>query len=137
VTRVRASSWSKRVLFWGLVLAHMALIFAASSSPDPGLPTDVSDKTAHFAAYGLLGALLFNALADGALSGMTWTRGLLAVVLAVAYGLTDELHQRVVPQRTPDPLDVAADAAGACAAVLALLALRHVRSRLASSRASR
>jgi VanZ family protein len=117
----------KRALLWGLVLAQMLLIFAASSSSDPGLPTDVSDKTAHFAAYAVLSALCFNALADGTLAGLTWVRAALAVALSVGYGLTDEWHQSFVPERSSDPLDVAADAAGAIAAAAVMLALRWVR----------
>jgi VanZ family protein len=113
-------------VLWGLVVAQMLLIFAASASSDPGLPTDVSDKTAHFAAYAVLSALIFNALANGTLGGMTWTRAALAAALSVLYGLTDEWHQRFVPDRSPDPLDVVADAAGAVAAVLVLLAVRWV-----------
>lgn len=127
----------KRLLLWGPVVAHMALIFTASASPDPGLPSSVSDKTAHFAAYGLLSALFLRALAGGALAGMTWTRATAAVLLSLLYGVTDELHQRFVPYRSPDVLDVVADAVGACAGVIALLILRWGRAARSARSASR
>jgi VanZ family protein len=41
-------------------------------------------------------------------------RGLVIVVLLVlAYGIVDELHQSTTPGRTPDPADVATDVLGA------------------------
>jgi VanZ family protein len=105
----------------------MALIFGASSLSDPGtLPPDVSDKTVHVIAYGVLGALLVRALAGGRIEGVTWPRALVAVVLATLYGVSDEVHQRFVPGRSPDTMDVLADAAGAAAAAALLVAARAV-----------
>lgn len=118
-------------------MAHMALIFTASASPDPGLPSSVSDKTAHVAAYALLSVLVLRALADGALATMTWPRATVAVLLSVLYGVTDEVHQRFVPGRSPDVLDVVADAVGAVGGVAALLILRWVRAARATSGAAR
>jgi VanZ family protein len=53
---------------------------------------------------------------------------LLAVVLASAYGVTDELHQAFVPGRVPDPADWLVDTAGAYAgAATGLLLARRAR----------
>jgi VanZ family protein len=113
------------VALWGPVVLVMALIFFGSAQSDPAAPpAGLSDKSAHFLAYAALGASLVRALAGGRPSAMTGRRVVLAFVLATLYGASDELHQRFVPNRTPDPLDLVADAAGALAGaiVLALLA---------------
>lgn len=115
------------VLLWGPVILHMALIFFVSSSADPGLPSQLSDKTAHVGAYGLLAVLILRALVGGFLRQATWPRAILAFVVTVLYGATDELHQRFVPERSPEVLDVVADAVGACAGVVLLMALQRLR----------
>jgi VanZ family protein len=91
----------------------MGLIFYLSSLPDPGrLPSGVSDKTAHFWTYALLGALWLRALATGPVPGVTRRRFAIAALATALYGASDEIHQRFVPGRSPEGLDVAADAAG-------------------------
>ena len=115
----------RRVALWGPVVLVMALIYFASALSDPGAPPGgLSDKAAHFIAYGSLGAALIRALAGGRSAGMTSTRVLAATLIATAYGLSDEFHQRFVPGRTADWMDVWADVAGgfAGACALALLA---------------
>jgi len=97
----------------------MALIFYLSSLPDPGGPPGgISDKTAHFLIYGALGAAMMRALAGGRGSGLALSTILAAIVLTALYGVSDEIHQYFVPPRTPDILDVAADATGACAGAI-------------------
>lgn len=92
---------------------YMLLIFLLSGRSDlQGVPALVSDKAAHFAAYMVLGVLLVRAI-----GGRGWKRPGLPVVLAAAaiaaaYGATDELHQRFVPGRSSEALDLLADAAG-------------------------
>jgi VanZ family protein len=91
---------------WGPVLVWAALIFALSSVPDLGTGLGTWDlvlrKVAHAAEYAILGALLLRA-----------TRNLpLAFVVAVAYAVSDELHQRTVAGRVGSPVDVLIDAAG-------------------------
>ncbi len=103
-------------------LAWAAGLFAASSSSDAGgllaaLPTG-SDKVIHAGAYAVLAALLTVALGR---------RPVAAIAAATLYGLTDELHQALVPGRTPDPLDLLADLAGATLGGLAVAYLRRRR----------
>ena len=75
------------------------------------------DKAAHFLLYGLLGVLV--AL------GWRWSDRSPAILwpllVAIAVGATDEMHQRSVPGRSSDVVDWFADVAGivtACALVV-------------------
>ena len=107
----------------------MGLIFFASSLSDPGAPPGgISDKAAHFLIYGGLGGALVRALAGGRPAAMGPRRILFAVVLATLYRVTDEIHQYFVPPRTPDILDVAADAAGALAGAIAIALIARLLS---------
>ena len=119
-----------RVLYlWGPVLAHMALIFAASSHSDTSaVPSALRDKVMHVAVYAVLGALILRALAGGRRVGITWSGVLLSVVLATLYGITDEWHQSFVPVRTPDARDVVADLAGASAGAIAGVLAARLRA---------
>jgi VanZ family protein len=120
---------------WGPPVAVMTAIFVLSSLP--GLPAPrgaFTDKHAHFLAYASLAALLFRALAGGRRAGLTLGRGLVAAVLATAYGVTDEWHQSFVPGRNAELDDLAADALGAVVAVGVLWAWSIIgRSRRASA----
>ncbi len=91
----------------------MAVIFVGSSFsklPDPG----VSDKTAHFWEYAVLGVLLARALAGRRWLSIGWRPVVAAVALAALYGVSDELHQLLlVPGRQYDVRDMMADALGA------------------------
>ena len=65
--------------------------------------------------YGMLAGFLVRAFAGGRLRGVTWARGMVAVVLATLYGVSDEFHQLFVPGRSADRYDVLADCMGATA----------------------
>lgn len=88
---------------------------------------DLVSPLAHFCEYALFGFLIQNAL------GCTLPArraALLAVVIASAYGVTDELHQLFVPGRACDPVDWLVDTAGATlGALIAWRALRRLQSR--------
>lgn len=103
----------------------MGLIFAASSRSDlDPLPGNVLDKIVHFGVYAVLGALVVRALAGGRLAP-EWRHVGLAVLVSTLYGASDEWHQGFVPGRTPDLMDVAADALGASAGAAFVLAARR------------
>lgn len=87
----------------------------------PGV--DVLSAIAHFCEYTVLGVLLCNALRNH----MTLSRAcIFAIVIASAYGITDEVHQLFVPGRMCDPLDWLVDTLGASlGSVATFLCLRR------------
>ena len=96
----------------------MAAIFMGSSFSDTSyVPPALSDKVLHLAAYALLGATLLHAFSDARVERVTGARVLAAILAAFVYGLSDEFHQSFVPGRTPDAMDVVADALGAATGV--------------------
>ena len=101
----------------------MGVIFYLSSLPGDAVPGRFG-YLGHFLEYALLGILLLVAL-----SGRTDAAGLLAasVMIASAYGITDEVHQAFVPGRMPELADWMVDTAGALAgAGLALVILPRI-----------
>lgn len=108
----------KRILlflwYWGPVAALMGFIFIQSSGP---VTLDISsfpfqDKLLHFAAYGMLALLSARAVKNQKPRWRTGAVHLTAILIASLYGLTDELHQALVPQRVASFWDLAADCTG-------------------------
>ena len=111
-------------LLWPLLVA--AVIFYASSRSLVAAPggIQVNDKLAHFCAYGLLASLVLRALGGG------WRGALAAVVIASAYGASDEWHQSFVPGRSPEVADWVADTLGAALAVVLYVGIAPYRTLL-------
>jgi len=115
----------------------MALIWALSSigGRDLSVHLPVSDKVVHCAEYAVLGFLLAHA----ALS--TWPRhsivraAALALLITVAWGVLDEVHQAFVPGRDADVFDLVADVLGGLIGTSLRAAVRRFRaaSRTAST----
>jgi len=97
----------------------MAFIFYLSSMPEPPLPPAVNDKEAHSSGYALLALLVARAAAGGLGRRVTRTVALVAIAVAIAYGISDEFHQSFVPGRDSDIHDVYADAVGAVIGTMA------------------
>ena len=107
----------------------MAVIFglsAMSAPPEPSLP--MSDKVIHGVIYALLGALMVRGLSNARWSEVTGATAVGAVVLSTLYGYSDELHQRFVPNRTPELADVLVDALGASCAAAGLWAWSIIKA---------
>ncbi len=105
------------------------LIFVSSSIPGwvfPHISFPNLDKIVHFCYYFLFAILLARALR---FQSYFWDLSrfslLLAFLLSTAYGVSDELHQLFVPDRSCDPRDLLADMAGALVAVLVLAIVRR------------
>jgi VanZ family protein len=107
---------------WLPVVAWAALIFGLSSIPslNSGLGTwdTVLRKLAHTAEFAVLAALLWRAFRNE----------VAALVVAVGYAATDELHQHFVRGRHGSPVDVAIDGIGA--AIGLVLVLRFYGTRV-------
>lgn len=106
-----------RWIYLALAVLEMVLIFWLSSRPgrEVGLASPW-DKLAHGLAYLVMGWLWFRATGR---VGLAW-------VICVAYGLTDEWHQSMVPGRVTDLADWIADGVGAALGV-ALARLKAVQ----------
>jgi hypothetical protein len=117
---------------WLPVVLWAGVLFALSSIPGTRLPAidlPQSDKIVHALLYGVLGGLLCRALDRSRASGKARSRLLLAILIATAYGITDELHQLWTPQRSADWRDVVADAGGAALGAMTLVAMRWMKFR--------
>jgi VanZ family protein len=114
--------WIPVILWGGLIFTLSTSAFSAVNTAKvidpilrvliPGISAASVDvchmlirKSAHFTEYGIL----FWLLVRGPMKERPW----LAVLLCVAYALTDEGHQVFVPGRTASLYDVALDSTGA------------------------
>ncbi len=118
---------ARRLAAWAPAVAYMALIWMISSVALqlPSIDSfPLRDKGIHMLEYGALGFLLAHATLR------TWPRharlrtGALAVLITVLWGVLDEIHQAFVPGRSPETLDLVADAVGAALGT----GLRHTLS---------
>lgn len=121
-------------VLWLPALAVMAVIFVLSHQAGLHVTENVDVErpirvSGHLLAYAVLAGCLLLALSR--LDVPRPSQALLAWALAVAYGLTDELHQSFVPDRSGRLDDVLVDAIGAAAGValtwLGLLAWTRAR----------
>ncbi len=102
----------------------MALIFTISSFEVavPGVDRlPFRDKAIHFVEYGVLGWLCARAAAQSWPSVPIRRTFAFAVFVSTLYGLSDEVHQALVPGRSSELADVVADFVGSIAGAAAAL----------------
>jgi VanZ family protein len=118
---------STRFELWWPVLAYMAMLFGLSSlSTLPSPPEGFSFYDVHIAAYAGLGALTARAIAGG-VERVSWRAIFFAIVISALYGVSDEYHQRFVPGRSFDALDMLADLIGSIVGASAIGAWSIIR----------
>jgi len=111
---------------WVPLLAYLVLIFYLSSlSKIPWAPR-YPDYLEHSVEYLGLAILAARALNNGLTRPVPVRTLLLAFALCIAYAISDEIHQKFVPDRFSDVTDVLSDAVGAGVGLGAL----HVTGRL-------
>jgi hypothetical protein len=110
-----------RVWRWGAVLAIAAALWWSSSRSGSGAASQFAaayaNNAMHAVAFAGLAAALWFACRARPLPAVHVAAAIAAWCGAVLYGVVDELHQRVVPGRSPSIVDVATDACGAALAI--------------------
>ncbi|MBT8452758.1 MAG: VanZ family protein [Deltaproteobacteria bacterium] len=96
----------------------MALIFVLSSFEVdvPGLQhVPLRDKGIHFVEYAVLGWLCASASRRSWPLAPAWRTAAFAVFVSLLWGLSDEIHQALVPGRSAELNDLVADLLGSVA----------------------
>lgn len=120
-----------RWLRWGAVAVVATGLFVASvlTPPSSGIPelgplgVVGFDKWLHTIAYAGLGFVLFHALAPPRQSRRALV---VAIGLAIAYGVAIEFVQAPIPARSADPTDALANSFGALLGGLSGLVTTHL-----------
>jgi VanZ family protein len=118
---------NKSILRWLPAITGMVVIFGFSSIPSREMPNFglwdlIVKKGAHMLGYGLLALAYWYGLR---FNKRSWW---LALLLAVLYAITDELHQSFVPGRHPSWVDALIIDGGGAA--LLLFAVSKCRKRM-------
>jgi VanZ family protein/glutaredoxin len=117
---------------WVPVLAYGGLVYYLSSLSVPPVAGRIPDYLAHPAEYLGLTFLLVRALTFGFQKPLSGRIQLGALVVAVIYAISDEIHQLHVPRRTASFKDVLSDTLGAVLALGAAEVYQRItRSHLA------
>lgn len=120
----------RSLLLWSPAAVVAGIIFFASSLPGQSFPAVAIwsfDKVVHAAVYAVLGLLVALPLDRLKLIQRRTAIVIVAAMVVTAYGISDELHQRFTPGRSPDVFDVIADAIGGVLGAWAWVALRARR----------
>ena len=111
--------------YYVLTALYCGAIFWMSSQP-VNVPTRYLfpgwDKFAHGMLDGGLAALISAGMHYSDRAWRPSVHFFVPVAFCIAYGLSDEIHQYFVPNRSCDPIDWITDAAGALAVQTALFA---------------
>ena len=110
--------------YWMPVILYAGLIAFLSSLSSPGIKIPslfygLDDKIIHAVEYAILAILCYRAYRWTFVKKLVRYASLLAIVTAILFGITDEIHQAFVPFRHPDVWDLVADAVGSFLGVAA------------------
>jgi VanZ family protein len=96
------------------LILYCIFIYIQSSLPAPFEIPEVAhfDKLLHLGAYGVMAILFYRTYLSGWPQALKRTLIWASVISTALYGLSDEIHQYFVPERSADPLDWLADAVG-------------------------
>ena len=107
------------ILYWLPVIVYCVAIYIQSDFPSiEHIPSfEFSDKVLHFFAYAVLGVLFYRAYGTLRVKSDPRMLILISMVSASLYGVSDEVHQYLVPFRDASIWDVVANTLGAICGV--------------------
>ncbi len=126
-----------KLIIWLPVVLYSLLIVVASSMPASRLPKGGLwryDKLIHAAEYAVLGGLLVRGIVRAVVTRRIGLALLVAAVIAVAFGASDEVHQLATPGRDSSWGDLLADGVGALVGAALVAVWYGVTRRARSSR---
>ena len=103
------------VYYWLPVIIWAGIIFYFSSLPHiPQLIIEIMPETSiwHMIEYAILSILLLRAFINSKNSTFRENAIYLAILIAILYGITDEIHQHFVPGRVFTYFDIIANSVG-------------------------
>lgn len=110
-----AVSSKQRMLALAPVVLLSIAIFVASAMPalkPPSIGIEWQDKLFHAVAYFVYGCTIQIAVFGWNITIRTRDAFLLVVLIGIAYGISDEIHQSFVPSRMAEVADAVADTVG-------------------------
>ena len=110
LTRILIRCWLPLLLY----LAAIVFVSSLQRPPTPDLAWKHIDKLYHVLEYTILGCLAFRAF-HGSLARLRWSPTLVLTVtvcFCIAFGISDEIHQRYVAMREASIADLGADTLG-------------------------
>ena len=114
MVHTNVSKLHKLFYYWLPVFFYCLLIFIQSSYPAheqiPGW--SYFDKFLHFVCYAILGALFYRAFNTSRIKENLNLVVMLSIVCSSLYGISDELHQHLVPYRFAEVTDALANILG-------------------------
>jgi VanZ family protein len=111
-------------------ILYLILIFILSSIPGDNLPEvgfELNDKLIHFGIYFfafLLSYLSFSNIEKP--SFIAKNPLAFSLILTILYGISDELHQALVPNRSAEVSDFLADAAGSLLGMILIFFYQNI-----------
>ena len=120
-------SWFEKYWFAPLIITILiaGFIYYISDTPSYGFPTNlgIMTKIYHLGIYFLLGLFISLTVIRGKINNKYLI--IIALLLSVAYGISDEIHQFFVPGRHTTFRDVFIDTTGVLSAIVFYYAMRE------------
>ncbi|MFN8620685.1 MAG: VanZ family protein [Chloroflexota bacterium] len=121
------------VVAWGPVVLWAALIFTLSAQPGLSISQDASvDGPLRHIAHGFVYTVLLVLIVRGMGrlgQPLTLRTAVIAAAATILYGVSDEIHQLFVPDRTGQAIDVGYDTIGAAIGLTIVWAWGRVMAR--------
>ena len=100
--------------YWTPLYIYAGLIFYLSSIPRPIPEVEIPffDKALHICEYAVFGLLASRAFKNSSRKAFFENFKILAILISIIYGISDEFHQVFVSERQFSVFDILADSIG-------------------------